>query len=197
MIARLKGTLQKKVADHVIVDVAGVGYLVHIPFSTYYELGDEGTDVVLTIHTHVTENSLSLYGFWTDREKQLFYQLVQISGIGPKLAVTILSGLATDDLLVAIAAADIVRLTKIPGIGKKTAERIALEMKDRVQSILPEAGAEMHAPAAGWLQNDVVSALVNLGYAKNVAERAVDAVETDSEEAFESLLKKALRQIAG
>lgn len=198
MIARLRGVLAYKGADRVVVDVQGVGYEVFIPFSTYYELGEAGNTVSLNIYTHVKEDALSLYGFLTAQEKKLFTQLIQISGIGPRLGITLLSGLPVEELVQAIVEGDLFRLNKIPGVGKKTAERIVLELKDKLLSLLPEFQKEAQRAAPRSLQGDVVSALVNLGYARNTAEKAVGqaAKEPDSER-FEELLKKSLRMISG
>ena len=195
MIAHLEGVLTEKSAGRVVVDVRGVGYEVVIPFSTYYELGEIGDTVSLRIYTHVKEDAFQLYGFLTGKEKKLFTQLIQISGIGPKLAVTILSGLPVAEFVEAVTDGDLLKLNGIPGIGKKTAERLVLEMKDKVVELFPEL-EEATASVSGSLQADVVSALVNLGYPKNTAERAVararKEVETDS---FEALLRGSLRRI--
>lgn len=187
-----------KAADRIILDIGGVGYEVWIPFSTYYELGDVGETVRLHIYTHVKEDSLNLYGFLTAQEKKLFTKLIQISGIGPKLSVTILSGLPVEELIQAVTAGDLVRLNAIPGVGKKTAERIVLEMKDKVASILPELQERVDVLAAGSMQADVVSALVNLGYAKNGAEKAVSqALQDGNGNRFEDLLKRSLKKLSG
>lgn len=197
MIARLSGTLAEKEAGRIILDVRGVGYEVWIPLSTYYELGEPGEPVSLAVHTHVKEDALSLYGFRTAREKQLFKLLIEISGIGPKLAVTILSGLPADELVEAVARGDLLRLNSIPGVGKKTAERIVLELKGKVAKLLA-GSAPPPSGVAGALQNDVVSALVNLGYGRPVAERAVSRAASDGgADRFETLLKAALKKISG
>jgi holliday junction DNA helicase RuvA len=199
MIAQLKGILTFKSANRVVVDVNGVGYEVHIPVSTYYELGEAGGDVFLQIHTHVTESSLSLFGFFTSKERQLFLQLIQVSGIGPRLAITILSGLPLEDLIHAISAGDTGRLATIPGIGKKTAQRIALELGDKVRALFPEAEAAGGAlPAAGPAYSDVVSALVNLGYPRSQAEGAAGkALRAVGGDQFDRLLKRSLSELAG
>lgn len=198
MIAQLKGILMFKSANRVVVDVNGVGYEVHIPVSTYYELGEAGGDVCLQIHTHVTESSLSLFGFFTPKERQLFLQLIQVSGIGPRLAVTILSGLPLDHLIQAVSAGDTGRLATIPGIGKKTAQRIALELGEKVRALFPEAEAAGVVSPAGPAYSDVVSALVNLGYPRNQAERAAGkAVRSVGGEQFDQLLKRSLSELAG
>ncbi len=197
MIAKLKGVLLEKWADRVVVDIGGVGYEIFIPFSTYYELGDVGGSVSLHIYTHVKEDALSLYGFLTQREKQLFTRLIQISGIGPKLGVAILSGLPVGTLVEAVVDGDLVKLNAIPGVGKKTAERIVLEMKDKVVSLMPELRETVSVGEPGRIQEDVVSALVNLGYLKATAEKAVSRALKDGEPTgFEDLLKKSLRGVS-
>lgn len=198
MIAQLTGTLLQKAADRVVVDIQGVGYEVLIPFSTYYELGDSGEKVSLHIHTHVREDALALYGFRTAEEKKLFMELIQVSGIGPKLGVTILSGLPVAELVEAVSAADIARLSGIPGVGKKTAERMALEMKDKVLKLFPEMQETQARSGGGVVHKDVVSALVNLGYPRNKAEVAVSKVSSaEDPERFDVLLKKALKELSG
>ena len=195
MIAQLTGTLVEKEADRVVVDIHGVGYDVSIPFSTYYELGELGDAVTLQIHTHVKEDALSLYGFSAVKEKRLFTRLIQVSGIGPKLGITILSGLPVDELIRAVLGADVVRLNGIPGVGKKTAERIVLEMRDKVVGLASDEDEAVVGGVSGSLQRDVVSALVNLGYSKPVAEKAVTQVlNDDPTDQFETLLRKTLRK---
>ena len=195
MIAHLKGVLTEKAADRLVVDVSGVGYEVLIPYSTYYELGDAGDTVSLHIYTHVKEDALRLYGFLTDKEKRLFTQLIQISGIGPKLGVAILSGLPVGEFVEAVTDENVVKLNEIPGVGKKTAERLVLEMKDKVMEWFPQLEEAQAGRVSGSLQGDVVSALVNLGYPKHTADRAVararQEVEADS---FEALLRESLRK---
>lgn len=196
MIAHLKGVLTEKAAGRVVVDVSGVGYEVVIPYSTYYQLGEVGDTVSLHIYTHVKEDAFSLYGFSADREKRLFTQLIQISGIGPKLGVTILSGLPVGEFVEAVTDENVVKLNEIPGVGKKTAERLVLEMKDKVLEWFPQLEEAEAGSVSGSLQGDVVSALVNLGYPKHTAERAVlrarQEVEADS---FEALLRESLRKV--
>lgn len=197
MIARLSGTLSVKQANRVVIDVQGVGYEVVIPLSTYYELGAEGEVASLLIHTHVREDAFQLFGFRTANEKALFTELIQISGIGPRLAVTILSGLPAEELTEAVIRGNLARLVSIPGVGKKTAERILLELKSKAAKLLPEA-ASTPAGARSALHEDVVSALVNLGYARNVAEKAVDRAARERQDGgFEALLKLALRKTGG
>jgi Holliday junction DNA helicase RuvA len=200
MIAYLKGLLLEKSADRVVVEVNDIGYEVLIPFSTYYELGEPGDSVSLRIYTHVKEDVLSLYGFLARKEKKLFTQLIQVSGIGPKLAIAILSGLPVDELTQALMDHDVVKLHGIPGVGKKTAERLVLELKDKVLVWFPELGESPVSSGSGAVQADVVSALVNLGYAKNTAEQAVtrakeEGSEDGSEDGFEELLKRSLRKL--
>jgi Holliday junction DNA helicase RuvA len=197
MIARLRGTIVEKKADKTILDVNGVGYEVSTPLSTYYDLGAEGTEVTLQIYTYVKEDALSLYGFLTLDEKSLFTLLIQITGIGPKLAVTILSGLPVSEFAQAVTDGNVARLTSIPGVGKKTAERIVLEMREKISKHLPGIeGAQ--ATVSGAVQGDVVSALVNLGYARSVAEKAVSrAAAQGGDEEFQALLRSALKRING
>ncbi len=198
MIARLEGILTEKGADRLLIDVHGVGYEVLIPFSTYYELGEIGDTVSLRIYTHVKEDVLSLYGFLTGKEKKLFTQLIQVSGIGPKLGIGILSGLPVNEFVDAVMDGDVVRLNKIPGVGKKTAERLILELKDRAVDLFPELQGEKVAGVSSSLQTDVVSALVNFGYARITAERAVSrALEEVKTDRFEVLLRDALKRMSG
>jgi Holliday junction DNA helicase RuvA len=195
MIAHLKGVLTEKAAGRVVVDVSGVGYEVLIPYSTYYELGDAGDTVSLDIYTHVKEDALRLYGFLTSKEKRLFTQLIQISGIGPKLGVAILSGLPVGEFVDAVTDGNVVKLNEIPGVGKKTAERLVLEMKDKVMEWFPELDEAQAGRVSGSLQGDVVSALVNLGYPKHTAERAVARARKEVEaDSFEALLRESLRK---
>ncbi len=196
MIAQLRGTLLEKHPNQAIVDAAGVGYDVHIPVSTFTALPDVGATVTLRIFTHVREDALLLFGFLSNDEKLIFEKLISVSGIGPKLAITVLSGLATPELITAIRGGDIARLVRIPGVGKKTAERIVLELKEK----LLEVGAgDRRASAAGavpgltGLDQDVFSALVNLGCSPQTAEEAIrKAREKGAEERFEPLFRAAL-----
>ena len=202
MIAHLKGLLLEKSADRLVVEINDIGYEVLIPFSTYYELGEVGDTVSLRIYTHVREDVLSLYGFLSRKEKKLFTQLIQVSGIGPKLGITILSGLPVDEFTQALMDQDVVKLYGIPGVGKKTAERLVLEMKDKVLDWFPELEDSPVSSGSGSVQADVVSALVNLGYARNTAERAVAKAREDgsidgSIDTFETLLKGSLRKVRG
>jgi Holliday junction DNA helicase RuvA len=199
MIALLRGRLAEKAPNRIIVDIGGVGYDVAVPLSTYYKLGEPGSDVALRVHTHVREDTLALYGFSTPLELQIFERLIGISGIGPRLALAVLSGIEVTDLVRAVQAGDVGRLTAIPGIGKKTAERIELELKDKLpKGVIGEAagGAEAGTPG-GELRQDLLSALLNLGYHRPLAEKAVEAALARAESpAFENVLKQALRELA-
>jgi len=194
VIAQLRGTLIDKRPNHVLIDVAGVGYLVHIPLSTFYTLGDLHSEVTLLIYTHVREDQLSLYGFLTAREKHLFELLISASGVGPTLATKILSGMSVEELGPAIRRGDLGRLTSIPGVGRKTAERMIVELRDKLAALAAHEAAP--EPTTG-LEADVVSALVNLGYDRRAAERALDTTRRDGAPAtFESLLRATLQQLA-
>ena len=197
MIASLRGTLVDKTPNRVIVDVAGVGYDVQVPLSTFYVLGDSGSTVSLRIHTHVREDALALFGFASAMELDLFERLIAISGIGPKLALAVLSGIEPADLIKAIRLQDVARLTAIPGIGKKTAERIGLEMKDRLPAaVLPAGPAPGGVPPGEQLRDDLLSALMNLGYQRQAAEKAVTrALDAAPGAGFEDALKATLRQL--
>jgi len=195
MIAQLRGTLLEKHPNQVIVDAGGVGYDVHIPVSTFTALGEEGATVTLRIYTHVREDALVLFGFLTAEEKAIFEKLISVSGIGPKLAITVLSGLATPDLVAAVRGGDVPRLVRIPGIGKKTAERIVLELKDKMAAMSASEGksAIPSAPPVNAMDQDVLSALVNLGCSASAAEEAIrKAHEKKVEERFEPLFRAAL-----
>jgi len=196
MIALVRGTLAYKSIDHVIIDVGGVGYRLSIPLSTFYSLPETG-EVTLFTHTHVREDALLLYGFLSIEEKELFIILIGISGVGPKLAVNILSHIPTGDLKRAIAAGDIKRLSGLPGIGKKTAERLVLELKDKVGPIdqLPASSdaTSVAGLTAGALINDVISALVNLGYKENMVRKVLENMELAPDLTMEEVLKGALK----
>ena len=198
MIAFLRGRVHDKQPNRVIVDVGGIGYEVHVPLSTFYNLGDEGAEVSLRVHTHVREDALQLYGFLTELERQLFERLIAISGIGPKLAIVVLSGMETRDLVAAVQRADVARLTTIPGIGKKTAERIVLELKDRLTQIAVPGPSET-APAASsadQLRSDLLSALLNLGYHRQQAEKAIEAtIYAHPNVSLEHAVRAALREL--
>jgi Holliday junction DNA helicase RuvA len=194
MIAHLRGILLEKHPHQAVVDVGGVGYELTIPVSTYTQLPDTGRETSLHVHTHVREDALALFGFATREERNVFERLITVSGIGPKLAVTVLSGLATADLVDAVRAGDLVRLTRIPGVGKKTAERMVLELKDKLD-LLPGA-APKAAPAASALtalEQDVLSALVNLGSQRAAAETALAKLRKEgAPEDFEGMFRRAL-----
>src|SRR3954468_48347 len=191
MIGRLAGTVLEKHPNRIIVDVNGVGYELLVPLSPFYGLGEAGAPVTLRVHTHVREDLIALYGFASELEQDLFERLISISGIGPKLALAVLSGIDPSDLVRAIRSQDVARLTRIPGVGKKTAERIGLELKDR----LPQTAAASDALAGvDDVKADLLSALLSLGYNRAVADKAVDAAlkKTPAAE-FESLLRDVLR----
>ena len=198
MIAFLRGRLGDKQPNRIIVDVGGVGYDVAVPLSTFYTLGEPGAEVALRVHTHVREDALALYGFATGLELQIFERLIGISGIGPKLALAVLSGIDVTDLVRAVQLGDVVRLTAIPGVGKKTAERIGLELKDKLPpELAAEVAAQTAADGTGGLRGDLLSALLNLGYHRPLAEKAVDAALKRVEpKTFEAVLKQALRDLA-
>jgi Holliday junction DNA helicase RuvA len=198
MIAFLRGRIIDKQPNRLIVDVQGVGYDVHVPLSTYYDVGDEGDDVTLRVHTHVREDALLLYGFLTVLEQQVFERLIGISGIGPKLAIAVLSGIEAGELIGAVQRGDLARLTAIPGIGKKTAERIVLELRDRLKqlAVVPATGAATPGSPVDRLHDDLVSALVNLGYHRPQAEKTVEsALKSDPDLVFEHALKRVLKDL--
>lgn len=196
MIALVRGNLAYKSVDHVIIDVGGVGYRLFIPLSTFYALPENGPASLYT-HTHVREDALLLYGFLTLEEKDLFVVLIGISGIGPKLAINILSHIPAADLKNAIAAGDVKRLSGLPGIGKKTAERLVLELKDKIGPVAMPVAASGASPLAdqssGDLINDVISALVNLGYKESQARKVLESMELAPEVSMEDALKGALK----
>ena len=192
MIALLRGALLEKHPNQAIIEIGGVGYDVTIPVSTFTHLPDPGAEVRLRIHTHVREDALALYGFLTQDEKALFEKLIGVSGIGPTLAVKVLSGVAAPDLIVAIQRGEVERLVRIPGVGKKTAERMVLELRDKLPAV---SGAEPAAPAAALtpVDQDVLSALLNLGCARPQAETAVKKAKAAGGGAdFEPLFRRAL-----
>jgi Holliday junction DNA helicase RuvA len=192
MIGRLAGTVLEKHPNRIIVDVNGVGYELLVPLSTFYGLGEAGAPVTLRVHTHVREDIIALYGFASELEQDLFERLISISGIGPKLALAVLSGIDPSDLVRAIRSQDVARLTRIPGVGKKTAERIGLELKDRLPQA-PTASTDLGAEGDD-AKADLLSALTNLGYNRAVAEKAVEAALKKAPDAgFEQLLRDILR----
>jgi Holliday junction DNA helicase RuvA len=191
MIARLRGKLLAKHPNQAIVETGGVGYDVTISVPTFSDLPGIGGEVAFHIHTHVREDALALYGFLRSSEKTLFEKLITVSGIGPKLAITILSGMAADDMVNAIRGNDIARLTRIPGIGKKTAERMVLELRDKL--VVEKHGEVAAAPALGAIEEDVLSALTNLGYQRAAAEKALAAVSKNGKaDSFEAVFREAL-----
>jgi Holliday junction DNA helicase RuvA len=197
VIAHLSGTLLEKALQRLVIDVHGVGYDVTVPLSTLYAVGEPGGPVALRIHTRVTEEAIQLFGFHTALEQQLFERLIAVNGVGPKVALAVLSGIEPADLVRAVRQSDVARLTRIPGIGKKTAERLVLELKDR----LPD-GVEPH-PAAPQtsddaVKDDVISALINLGYQRSAIDKAADRAMKDSpSREFEPLLREALKVLTG
>lgn len=195
MIALLTGRLAHKSPDAIIIDVNGVGYRVQIPFSTYYELPDEGKTVSLSIHTHVKEDSISLFGFRTLAEKDFFQLLISVSGIGPKMARDILSNIQPDELAAAIVQGNLVRLSSIPGIGKKTAERLVLELKEKVRKmdVAPSATAVPASEAPAEVADDVASALVNLGYKETVVRKVLAEMSIEPDASTEAVLRQALK----
>jgi Holliday junction DNA helicase RuvA len=193
MIAHLRGTLLSAAPGRMIVDCHGVGYDVTVSMNTFTQLPQAGDEVSLFIYTHVREDQIALFGFASAEEKALFEKLISVSGIGPKLAVNILGGIATPELVSALRGGDAVRLTRMPGVGKKTAERMVLELKDK----LAEFAAPAAAPRArGRMVEDVLSALVNLGYPPAAASQALEKLSPDGERGFEQLFRAALAQLA-
>jgi Holliday junction DNA helicase RuvA len=204
MIAFLRGRVLDKQPNRVIIDVNGVGYDVAVPLSTFYAAGDPGADIALRVHTHVREDQLALFGFATPLEQALFERLIAVSGIGPKLALAVLSGIESREMVAAIQRGDVARLTRIPGVGKKTAERIVIELRDRLPKDVAAAG-EVPAPApADAMREDLVSALTNLGYHRQAIDKALDRVSgpagaASAERAdlrFEDVLRAALKELA-
>jgi len=193
VIARLFGRVADKQPNRLIVDVGGVGYDVQVPLSTYYVSPDIGGEMALRVHTHVREDQLSLYGFATELELTMFEKLIAVSGIGPKLGLSVLSGIEPRDLVGAIQRNDIARLTSIPGVGKKTAERMCVELRDR----LPKAVDSAPASPADSLRDDLVSALGNLGYHRQAIDKVLDKqLKGDSDARFEDVLRAALKELS-
>jgi Holliday junction DNA helicase RuvA len=195
MIAFLRGQVFEKHPSRLIVDVAGVGYDVQVPLSTFYTAGEPGSEIALRIHTHVREDQLALYGFATPLELTMFEKLIAVSGIGPKLALSVLSGIETRDLVGAIQRNDLARLTAIPGVGKKTAERMCVELRDR----MPKAMVATDAPPSPGdaLRDDLVSALANLGYHRQAIDKSLDKLVTNvAEQRFEDVLRAALKDLS-
>jgi Holliday junction DNA helicase RuvA len=196
LIAHLTGKLIHKQPNTIIIDVAGVGYEVAIPLSTFYDLGELGDAVSLHIHTSVREDAIQLFGFARAGEKELFLKLTTVSGIGPKLGIAMLSGMAAADLIVAIKNNDLGRLTRIPGIGRKTAERLILELRDKLGAISIETETAMPAAQPG-IREDTIDALIALGYGRPLAERAVDAaLREEGEMTIEAVIKRSLKKLS-
>lgn len=202
MIGFLSGKILEKEANTLLVDVAGVGYEVTIPLSTFYELGEIGSDVSLRIFTHVREDALQLFGFKTIRERDLYLKLISVQGIGAKSGITMLSGMSADEIVSAIRTNNLVRLTSIPGVGKKTAERMVVELRDKIAELSLGAAAGGTSNAADGagpdsIFDDALSALVNLGYQRNAAEKALqESGKESSEQTVQKLLRSALQKLA-
>ncbi|MEZ5345094.1 MAG: Holliday junction branch migration protein RuvA [Pyrinomonadaceae bacterium] len=203
MISYLSGKLIEKEANTAIVDVGGVGYEATIPLSTFYELGEIDSEVSLRIYTYVREDALQLYGFKTNRERALFLKLITISGIGPKLAITMLSGMSADEIVGAITTDNIAHLSSIPGIGKKTAERLVIELRDKLDAVgivdlsaaVSNSGAE--SLSGNEVYEDALSALINLGYQQKAAEQALkSAADEGTEMSVQKLLRRSLQLLA-
>jgi Holliday junction DNA helicase RuvA len=197
LIALLTGKIAHKSPEFIIMDVHGVGYRVQIPFSTYYDLPAEGETISLNIYTHVKEDAINLYGFRTPAEKKFFQLLISVSGIGPKMGKDILSNIQVEELGQAIGRSDLARLSAIPGIGRKTAERLVLELKDKVLKLTATQPAPegSRSPVSADLKDDVASALVNLGYKEAVVSKVLAGLETPPEATMEAVLKQALKQL--
>ena len=199
MIGRLSGRIARKAPQTVLLDVRGVGYQVTIPLSTFYTLAGEGEDAVLEISTQVREDAITLFGFATAREKALFEQLISVSKVGPKLATSVLSGIAVDELCAAIASGNVARLATVPGIGMKTAERLVLELRGKVRALASdEVPAATGAGGSGSLAaDDAVAALVNLGYRAKDAERSVGRAVREGDGSLEAIIRRALTILSG
>ena len=206
MIAHLTGTLLAKQATSVILDVGGIGYEVTIPVSTFYDMGEIGSQVSLRIYTHVREDTLQLFGFRTARERELFMLLISVTGIGPKSGIAMLSGMSADEIITAIRTNNLARLTAIPGVGKKTAERLVIELRDKMAALSSPALEEQLAaqtPGAAAaatedsLREDALSALTNLGYQRAAAERSINqALQEGGDLSVELLLRRSLRSLS-
>lgn len=205
MIAHLSGTLLSKQPNSVIVDVGGVGYELIIPVSTFYELEDTGTNTQLRVYTHVREEALQLYGFKTARERELFLQIISVTGIGPKIAITLLSGMNANEIIASIRTNNLARLTSIPGVGRKTAERLVVELRDKITALSSPALEEEFAAEGGQrpgsspdaMRDDALSALLNLGYQKTAAEKAIKAaIDEGGGLSVELILRRGLRSLS-
>ncbi|MBN1663323.1 MAG: Holliday junction branch migration protein RuvA [Deltaproteobacteria bacterium] len=202
MIARISGTLIEKSVSHVIVDANGIGYRIFVPLTTFYELPEAGAKVALHTYTNVRQDAIHLFGFYSIEEKDIFELMIAVTGIGPKLAVNILSGIAARDLIEAISHGSVGRLVGIPGVGRKTAERMVLELKDKLAKLLTDKSGQKLGSlikTTNLLQEDAVSALVNLGYKSNTVRDVIEKIVQASEEklTLDLLLKKALKQLSG
>lgn len=202
MIARISGILIEKSVSHIIVDTHGIGYRIFIPLTTYYELPENGEAVTLHTYTNVREDAIHLFGFYSIEEKHVFELMIAVTGIGPKLAINILSGIAAGELIDAISRGNVSRLVGIPGVGKKTAERMVLELKDKLTKMIADKGSypiKGFAEATELLLEDALSALTNLGYKSNAVRNVIENIIQTSEEklTLDVLLKKALKQLAG
>ncbi|MEQ1764758.1 MAG: Holliday junction branch migration protein RuvA [Pyrinomonadaceae bacterium] len=202
MIAFLSGKLLEKHANSVIVDVGGVGYDVSIPLSTFYELGEVGSDVQLRIYTSVREDAIQLFGFRTIRERDIYLKLISVQGIGPKSGIAMLSGMNADEIVAAIRTENLAKLTAIPGVGRKTAERLVVELRDKINDLASGVSSGTSMASAASLDednvfDDALSALVNLGYQKNAAEKALQQARQDGiEPSVQKLLRAALQRLA-
>jgi len=206
MIAHLSGILLSKQPTSAIIDVGGVGYEIAIPVSTFYELGETGLPAQLRIYTHVSQDAIRLYGFKTARERELFLQLISVNGVGPGLAIKLLSGMNADEMIASIRTNNLVRLVAIPGVGRKTAERLVVDLRDKIAALSSPALEEefaAKAAAAGTsttedsMRNDAMSALINLGYQRSAAEKAVKtAMDEGGELSVELILRRSLRSLA-
>ena len=206
MIAHLSGILLSKQPTSAIIDVAGVGYEVAIPVSTFYELGETGSPVQLRVYTHVSQDAIRLYGFKTTRERELFLQLISVNGVGPGLAIKLLSGMNADEMIASIRTNNLVRLVAIPGVGRKTAERLVVDLRDKIAALSSPAMEEefaAKAAAAGAstsedaMRDDAMSALANLGYQRAAAEKAVkNAIDEGGDLSVEVILRRSLRSLA-
>ena len=197
MIAHLTGTVLEKHVQRLVIDVGGVGYDVAVPLSTFYGVGEPGSRVALRVHTHVREDAIQLFGFGSALELQLFEKLIGVGGIGPKVALAVLSGIESPELVRAIRTSDLARLTRIPGVGRKTAERVVIDLRDRLPHDAAEAEA-VEAGATGDLRDDLLSALGNLGYQRASVEKTIDTtLRAEPDLGFEAALRAVLRTLAG
>jgi holliday junction DNA helicase RuvA len=199
MIAHLSGKLLEKHVNSVIVETNGVGYEVTIPLSTFYEIGEVGSEISLRIYTHVREDALQLFGFKTERERQLYLKLISVQGIGAKSGITMLSGMSADEIIAAVRTDNLARLTSIPGVGRKTAERMVVELRDKLDdlSATAQAAASSASVPVDAVYDDALSALTNLGYQKTAAEKALkNALNEGTENSVQKLLRRSLQLLA-